>query len=111
MPAIRVCSVAAFPPDGRKAFSMQGRDIVIFQVEDEFYVVDRYCPHAGGDMFDAKVEGKSVICPVHEAVFDLETGEFVEDNEYTSPALARVMQPINAYRVTVRNGFINIEIP
>jgi nitrite reductase/ring-hydroxylating ferredoxin subunit len=109
MPAIRVCPVAAFPKDGRKAFNKQGRDIVIFQVDDKFYAVDRFCCHAGGDLFLGKVEGKTVICPVHQAVFDLETGDFV-DNEYTSPALAQVMQPIQVHRTRIRNGFLDIEL-
>jgi UDP-MurNAc hydroxylase len=38
------------------------------------YMVDRRCPHQGGDLSQARIEGLHLICPRHGWRFDLERG-------------------------------------
>ena len=47
------------------------------------YVVDRYCPHMGGDLSDPCIEGNHVICKRHGWRFDLAAGGDAVGNEGT----------------------------
>lgn len=41
---------------------------------DEVYALENRCPHKGGPLSEGIVHGRSVTCPLHNWVFDLETG-------------------------------------
>ncbi len=104
----RVCFVSEFPPSGRLVFKDGPLDLVIFKVGSSFHAIDRKCSHAGGDLSKGQLEGTTIVCPVHEATFDIRTGKFV-DIGYTSPLLARVLHDIKAYKVVVQDGIMFIE--
>ncbi|MBN2153160.1 MAG: Rieske 2Fe-2S domain-containing protein [Candidatus Lokiarchaeota archaeon] len=106
----KVCDRPAFPGKGRLGVSVRGKHIAVFKVGDEFFALERYCSHAGGDLLDGMVENGTVACPVHGATFDLRSGKFVE-SEYVSPHLARAMHDTKAYRVVVKDGAVFVDVP
>ena len=42
---------------------------------DEVFATSDRCPHKGGPLNHGIVHGQSVTCPLHNWVFDLETGQ------------------------------------
>ncbi|MGR3762260.1 nitrite reductase small subunit NirD (plasmid) [Roseobacteraceae bacterium NS-SX3] len=42
---------------------------------DEVFAASDSCPHKGGPLSEGIVHGQSVTCPLHNWVFDLNTGE------------------------------------
>ena len=42
---------------------------------DEVFAVSDRCPHKGGPLSEGIVHGQSVTCPLHNWVFDLNTGQ------------------------------------
>ena len=42
---------------------------------DEVYAAADRCPHKGGPLSEGIVHGQSVTCPLHNWVFDLNTGQ------------------------------------
>lgn len=54
-----------------KAFSFGGKDLLVANVDGKFYAMDRYCPHASGDLSVGTLEGTVVTCPKHGSKFDL----------------------------------------
>lgn len=42
--------------------------------ETEVFATSDRCPHKGGPLHDGIVHGQSVTCPLHNWVFDLNTG-------------------------------------
>ncbi len=49
--------------------------IAVFRVaEGEVYALDDACPHKKGPLSNGIVHGRSVTCPLHNWVIDLETG-------------------------------------
>lgn len=42
---------------------------------DEVYAAADTCPHKGGPLSEGIVHGQSVTCPLHNWVFDLNTGQ------------------------------------
>jgi nitrite reductase (NADH) small subunit len=71
---IRVCSTDDVPLGEGRAVVLGGRRIAIFHTPSGWYALDAVCPHRGGPLEDGIVSDRSVICPLHERSFDLETG-------------------------------------
>ena len=57
------------------AFESGERKIAVFKVKDTFYATDNVCPHAFALMTDGFVEGETVECPLHGAIFHIPTGK------------------------------------
>ncbi len=50
--------------------------IAVFRTaKAEVYAATNSCPHKGGPLSEGIVHGQSVTCPLHNWVFDLNTGE------------------------------------
>ena len=60
--------------EGLRVVKAAGRGLVIARLKDRLYAFDALCPHAGGPMGRAEVEGAIVSCPLHAWRFDLEKG-------------------------------------
>lgn len=59
----------------RKVKTRQGC-VAIFRTEEAtVYATSNTCPHKGGPLEEGIVHGAKVTCPLHNWVFDLETGE------------------------------------
>lgn len=43
--------------------------------EKEVFAASNACPHKGGPLSEGIVHGQSVTCPLHNWVFDLNTGQ------------------------------------
>ena len=42
---------------------------------EEVFAASNTCPHRGGPLVEGIVHGQSVTCPLHNWVFDLNTGQ------------------------------------
>ncbi len=79
MSLVHVCSVGDVPLGEGRALTLAGRRIALFRAESGWYAIDGVCPHKGGPLADGILAERSVICPLHERRFDLETGEGLTD--------------------------------
>jgi len=72
---IAVGRVADIPARGARVVKAPGGDIAVFRTgADEVYALRDRCPHAAGPLSNGIVHGRSVTCPLHNMVFDLESG-------------------------------------
>lgn len=62
--------------------------------ENEVFAASDRCPHKGGPLSEGIVHGRAVTCPLHNWVFDLETGEAQGADEGSIPT----------YPLRVENG-------
>lgn len=60
-----------------KAVNIQGKDILLANVNGNFFAIGLKCTHAGGDLSKGTLEGNVVTCPRHHAKFDVTTGKNV----------------------------------
>ena len=73
---IDICAIDDIPVRGaRKLKTAQGCIAVFRTAENEVFATSNTCPHKGGPLADGIVHGQSVTCPLHNWVFDLETGQ------------------------------------
>ncbi|KGM86462.1 assimilatory nitrite reductase (NAD(P)H) small subunit [Roseovarius mucosus DSM 17069] len=59
----------------RKIKTAQGCVAVFRTGPDEVFAATDSCPHKGGPLSEGIVHGQSVTCPLHNWVFDLNTGQ------------------------------------
>ena len=86
-----VAAVRDLPPGGRKLTTVNGRDIVVFNLDGQFYGLLNRCPHQGGSLcngvlsgvvssvepghYDYTRRGELIRCPWHGWQFDIKTGQ------------------------------------
>ncbi len=97
---VKVARVEEIAPGQKKTVEVDGVEVVIANVDGEFYAVEDVCTHDGGPLGDGELEGCQLICPRHGARFDVRTGKAL-----TLPAF----EPVATYAVKVQDGDILVE--
>lgn len=91
------------PPGEKLAVRVGGREVALFNVEGRVFAVEDYCPHFGAALSEVgHVKGCEVVCVLHGARFDLETGRVLAD-----PA----ERDIERYDTRVERGRVFVEVP
>lgn len=95
----RICSVDELDPGERIIRTISDREIGVFNVDGEFHAVANYCVHAGGPICEGRLsgmvtaeagewdwdwerDGEILSCPWHGWEFDIDSGEFLSDDQY-----------------------------
>lgn len=98
---IDVGLVSDIPRLGSRVVKTAEGDVAVFRTKsDDIFAVFDACPHKGGPLSQGIVHGKSVTCPLHNWVVDLETGEALGPDE----GCARHVP------VSVSDGVISLEL-
>jgi len=74
MPFTKAATVQEIPAGKGKQVTINGKVIALFNTNSGFYAIDDTCPHRGAPLSEGEVQGAEVICPWHNAWFDLTTG-------------------------------------
>ncbi|PYE16671.1 3-phenylpropionate/trans-cinnamate dioxygenase ferredoxin subunit [Paraburkholderia silvatlantica] len=61
-------------PGQRKLVFVDGRSIVLFNIEGQLHAIDNACPHNGASLASGPLEGCMVRCPAHGLRFDVRSG-------------------------------------
>lgn len=77
MEFVKVAETSEVPVGKMKMVKLEGKDILIANVERNYYAIGNRCTHAGGDLSKGTLSGNVVICPRHKAQFDVTTGKVV----------------------------------
>lgn len=60
----------------------EGKEVAIFNVGGKVYAIDNTCPHRAGPLSEGPVQDEGVTCPWHGRVFNVTTGECLNDPSY-----------------------------
>jgi 3-phenylpropionate/trans-cinnamate dioxygenase ferredoxin subunit len=74
---VKVASSSEIPPGMMKSYQVEGKDILIANVNGTYYSIDNRCTHIGGPLARGKLEGYVVQCPLHGSQFDVRTGSVI----------------------------------
>lgn len=72
---ISVCQQGDVSEDEPKAIEIEGKKIGVFFVDENYFAIENVCPHAYALLTEGFIEDQTVECPLHEAIFDIQTGE------------------------------------
>jgi 3-phenylpropionate/trans-cinnamate dioxygenase ferredoxin subunit len=98
---MKVATIDELPSGVAKLVEVNQKRIALFNVGGRCYAIDDTCPHRGAPLSEGDVEGETVVCPWHGAIFELATGEV---KRY--PASVGV----TTYEVRLEDGAISIAI-
>ena len=96
----KVARVDEIPPGAKKIVEVDGIEIVVVNLDGQFYAVEDVCTHDGGPLGEGKLDGCELICPRHGARFDVRTGAATR-----MPAI----EPAPTYEVRVEDGHVLVE--
>lgn len=87
------------PPGRMKRFELDGRDLLLLNLDGTYYALDNACPHNGGPLSQGSLDaaGCKIVCPRHAWSWNVETGRAV-----APPVDYRVA----TYRVAVRGDIV-----
>ena len=97
---IDIGAIEEIPLRGARKVKTKDGCIAVFRTdEDTVFATSNTCPHKQGPLNEGIVHGNKVTCPLHNWVFDLETGEAQGADEGR----------IETYAARVENGRVLIE--
>lgn len=113
----RVAEAAELADDGSRVLvEIEGVEIAVFRVGDDYHAVANHCVHQGGPVCEGELRGRTtvaddgwdweyddsgkyVVCPWHGWLFDVTTGVSPDDDRYAVPT----------YDVTVDDGEVYVD--
>ena len=98
---VKAASASEIAPGTCRLVILKGKEIVLFNVDGDFFALDNLCTHEEGPLCEGEIEVHEVTCPWHGAKFDIRTGEVLCDPAYE--AVAR-------HNVRVAGSDIEVEI-
>lgn len=70
-----LCELQELEPGHGKYVEIDGFELAVFLLDDQIFVIDNTCPHAGGSLSGGYIDDGCVICPWHYWAFRLANGE------------------------------------
>lgn len=106
---IEIAGIEGMEPGTMREVEAEGHHLLITHVDDEFYLTDARCPHLGGPLAKATLEGSVVTCPWHKTQFDVRDGSCLRWTNWKGAVLsvaemARHPRPLRAYESRVEDG-------
>jgi nitrite reductase/ring-hydroxylating ferredoxin subunit len=79
MDYVRVAAVGDVAPGQIRPIEAGGHKLLLANVDGRYHAAQRKCPHLGFNLCRGTLDGHAVVCPLHKAKFDLETGAIDRD--------------------------------
>ena len=98
---IKAADLDELQPGQTKLVSNEGTEVVLCNVDGQYYAVDNFCPHMGAPLCEGELDGSDLWCPFHGASFDVKTGDVL-----TPPAY----ENLKCFPVRLTDECIEIEI-
>lgn len=106
-----VCAITDLPPETMKGFKCGDLDVLLANVAGQVYAVEGLCPHMSGYLARGRLEGETVICPVHGAKYSVKSGQLLKDIPWILKKLSKTApRDLLVNQVRVDGGKIAIDI-
>ena len=94
--------ISDIPPGKLHKISGEGREILVVNLDGNFYAMDDTCTHSGASLSEGKLDGSKVICGWHAAEFDCKTGKLEK-----FPAK---INDLESYKVSIESDEVVVEV-
>jgi len=78
-----------------------GAEVLLCNVQGQFYAVDAQCSHARQTLATGRLRGYQISCPLHGARFDVRTG---------ACTAAPATRPIRSFPVFIEGGKVCVQV-
>ena len=72
---VDVAPIDELQPGDHKSIEIGYEQIIIFNIDGEFYALQDHCTHDGGVLSDGVIDGEQIMCSRHGARYCIKTGE------------------------------------
>jgi 3-phenylpropionate/trans-cinnamate dioxygenase ferredoxin subunit len=72
---VKIAEATEVPPGTMKPFTVEGKEILILNLNGKYYAMGGKCTHMGGDLSKGTLQGIVLTCPRHSSRFDVTTGK------------------------------------
>jgi 3-phenylpropionate/trans-cinnamate dioxygenase ferredoxin subunit len=99
----------------KRAFSVGGRRIVLFHLDDGFYATQATCTHMFAPLARGRiVDDCEIQCPFHRARFDVRTGDVIDWASFP-PGIGtlnfiRAEKSLKTYRVSIVRNEVRVAL-
>ncbi len=98
-----VARASEMAPGEMKLVDVDGEEVVIANVDGEYFAFSNTCTHEGGPLVEGELDGDIVTCPWHSTPFNVRTGEALEGGVTDDP--------VSVYEVRFEGDDIQIRKP
>ena len=95
MTSVTVASASELKPDEMKAVNVNGKPILLVNLNGTFYAIGNICTHMGCPLSKGTLKDENIECVCHGSMFDIKTGKVIRGPAET---------PEQKYLVKVENG-------
>lgn len=81
---------------------VEGKDIALYRLEGKLYATSNICTHEFATLSDGYIEDGCIECPLHQARFEIATGEV---------RAAPAVEPIKTFPVRSEGDQILVDLP
>ena len=89
------------PPGKMLKVSSNGKEILVANVDGNYFAMDDSCTHQGASLSEGTIEGSTVTCPWHGSTWDCKTGRLLD--------FASKIKDLGSYKTTVEADSVFIE--
>ena len=102
MGKIIIGKTSDIPPGKMIKNSIDGREILVANIDGEFFATDDSCTHSGSSLSEGQLNGCVITCGWHKAEFDCKTGKLLK-----FPAKIR---DLTSYSVVIESDNVYVEV-
>jgi len=97
----RAGALSALATSDRLSATIGGKSVVVFKIGGKLVATQGLCPHLGGPICDADIDGDTLSCAWHGYNFSLQTGACEDDPDLN----------LQRYEVRVEGDEILVKVP
>jgi 3-phenylpropionate/trans-cinnamate dioxygenase ferredoxin subunit len=108
---IELTTIDGIETGGMKSASLEGHEMLVAHVGEEYFVADARCPHMGGHLVEGVLEATILTCPRHHSQFDLRDGHVVRWTDWQGATLSvakllRHPRPLRTYAAKAEGDIV-----
>ncbi len=98
-------------PDEVKEYDIDGKKILVSNMDNQLYAIDALCSHMGQDLGKGKRNNDIIICPKHHAQFNVKNGKVEKNiNAIFKMITRKDASDLNSYEIKIENNEIMINL-
>jgi nitrite reductase/ring-hydroxylating ferredoxin subunit len=101
MSLVKVAKIDMIPAGELKQFKIDGHEVLVINLDGQFYCLPAMCTHAGAPLVEGEIHGDIIICPWHGSNFRISDGSVIK-----GPA----EKPLTVYPCIVQDNYLLVDI-
>ena len=96
-----VCRTTEITPGQMKKVSVDENEILVTNIDGNYFAIDDTCTHAGATLSEGKLEDSTITCDWHGAKFDCKNGKLIK--------FPGEINDLESYKVIVESDDVFVE--